>query len=108
MIRAAIMHRTVAMLTACVFCPCHVLAQDAAASYPAKPVRVIVAQGAGGSVDVQSRFFAAKLSERLGRSFIVDNRPGRSIAWEIVARAVPDGYTLLAVVPDFTFAPALY
>ena len=96
------------MLAACVFCPRPVFAQDAAASYPAKPVRVIVAQGAGGSVDVQSRFFAAKLSERLGRSFIVDNRPGRSIAWEIVARAVPDGYTLLAVVPDFTFAPALY
>lgn len=71
-------------------------------------MRVIVAQGAGGSVDVQSRLFAAKLSESLGRQFIVDNRPGRNIAWEIVARAAPDGYTLLAIVPDFTFAPALY
>jgi tripartite-type tricarboxylate transporter receptor subunit TctC len=95
-------------IAAGIFCPRMVSAQDPAATYPAKPVRLIVAQGAGGSVDVQSRMFAAKLGEALGKPFIVDNRPGRSIAWEIVARAAPDGYTLLAVVPDFTFAPALY
>jgi len=100
--------RSTAILAIGSLCPCLVFAQDLTASYPTKPVRFIVAQGAGGSVDVQSRFFAAKLSERLGKPFIVDNRPGRSIAWEIVARAAPDGYTLLAVVPDFTFAPALY
>jgi tripartite-type tricarboxylate transporter receptor subunit TctC len=85
-----------------------VLAREAVDAYPSKPVRIVTAQGAGGSADVQARLFAGKLSESLGRQFIVDNRPGLSIALPIVARSAADGYTLLTVLPDFTFAPALY
>lgn len=83
-------------------------ATAAADLYPMKPVRVIVAQPAGGNADTQARLFATKLSERMGRQFVVDNRPGRNIAWSIVARAPADGYTLLAILPDFIYAPALY
>ena len=79
-----------------------------AGDYPAKPVRVVVAQGAGGNADSQARLFATKLSESLGRQFIVDNRPGRHISWTLVAKAPPDGYTLLVILPDFTYAPALF
>ena len=61
-----------------------------AGDYPAKPVRVVVAQGAGGNADSQARLFATKLSESLGRQFIVDNRPGRHISWTLVAKAPPD------------------
>ena len=86
-------------------------AQDggiAATRYPEKPVRVIVAQAVGGNADTQARLFATKLSESLGRQFIVDNRPGRHIAWTLAAKAPADGYTLLVVLPDLTYAPALF
>ncbi len=94
-----------------VLSPCLAYGQDSApgaGAYPAKPVRVVVAQPAGGNADAQARVFAGKLSETLGKQFVVDNRPGRHIAWAIVARAPADGYTLLAVLPDFIYAPALY
>jgi len=83
-------------------------AQISVEQYPAKPVRIVTAQGAGGSADVQARLFAGKLSESLGKQFVVDNRPGLPVALPIVATAAADGYTLLTVLPDFTFAPALY
>jgi len=99
--------RKVVAIAAAVLLPGAVGAQGAA-GYPQKPVRVIVAQGAGGNADVQARLFGAKLGESLGRQFVVDNRPGRHIAWTLVARAPADGYTLLVVLPDFTYAPALF
>jgi len=83
-------------------------AQESAAAYPSKPVRVIVAQAAGGSADLVTRLFASKVGESLGRQFIIENNPGRDLAWTAVARARPDGYTLMPVLPDFTFAPALF
>jgi tripartite-type tricarboxylate transporter receptor subunit TctC len=86
-------------------------ARDAGA-FPVKPVRVVVPQPPGGATDIQARLFAAKLSQSLGQQFIIDNRSGGGaagvIAFTTVARAAPDGYTLLAVVPSFTFSPALY
>lgn len=86
-------------------------AQDAA-RFPSKPVRVVVPQAPGGATDIQARLFAAKMSQNLGQQFIVDNRAGGGaagiIALTTVAKATPDGYTLLAVVPSFTFSPALY
>jgi tripartite-type tricarboxylate transporter receptor subunit TctC len=92
--------------------PCLAAQQPVPASganrYPEKPVRVIVAQGVGGNADTQARLFAAKLGEALGRQFIVDNRPGRHIAWTLAAKAPADGYTLLVVLPDLTYAPALF
>jgi tripartite-type tricarboxylate transporter receptor subunit TctC len=76
------------------------LAQPASAqSYPIKPVRVIVGLAPGGGADIMAREAAQRLTESLGRSFIVDNRPaaGGAIAGEVTARAAPDGYTLLLV-----------
>src|SRR5512147_3119581 len=70
-----------------------------AAAYPAKPIRLIAAQPAGGNTDVVARLFGQQLSERFVRQIVVDNRGGAGgiIATEMVARAEPDGYTLLAV-----------
>src|SRR5882672_754165 len=66
-------------------------------AYPSRPVRVVVGFAAGGGTDVAARIIAQKLGESFGQSFVVDNRPGASgmIGAEIVARAPPDGYTLL-------------
>ena len=74
------------------------LAQDdAAKTFPARPVRVVVGLAAGGGVDVVTRIIAQKLAENLGQSVLVDNRPGASgiIAAELVAKAPADGYTLM-------------
>ena len=87
-------------------------AAQPAAVFPQKPVRVVVPQATGGATDIQARLFAAKMSQALGQQFIVDNRSGGGaaavLAFSTVAKANPDGYTLLAVIPSFTFSPALY
>jgi tripartite-type tricarboxylate transporter receptor subunit TctC len=68
-----------------------------AQSYPNKPVRVIVASGAGGGLDFVARQIATPLTETLGQSVVVDNRAGASgsIAAELTSQAAPDGYTLM-------------
>jgi tripartite-type tricarboxylate transporter receptor subunit TctC len=81
---------------------------QSAAQYPVKPVRVVIAQPAGGNTDVQARIFSNRLSESLGKQFVVDNRPGRYIAWSLVAKAPADGYTLLVILADFIYGPAVY
>jgi len=77
-------------------------------SYPVKPVRIVVPFAPGGGVDVTARILAQQLTQRVGQSFVVENRTGASgiIGVEYVARSAPDGYTLLvgsqttqAVVP---------
>jgi tripartite-type tricarboxylate transporter receptor subunit TctC len=70
-----------------------------AQSYPTRPVRIVVGFSAGGPSDIVARLIAQWLSERMGQSFVIDNRPGFSgnIATEAVVRAAPDGYTLLLV-----------
>jgi hypothetical protein len=77
--------------------------------YPIRPVIVLIGLGAGGGADTIARITTQKLTELLGQSFIVDNRPsaGGSIACEIVARAVPDGYTLIAMDPTNVATPSL-
>ena len=71
----------------------------AAQNYPARPVRIVVGYPPGGVTDIVARLIGPWLSERLGQSFVVENRPGASsnIATEAVAHATPDGYTLLLV-----------
>jgi tripartite-type tricarboxylate transporter receptor subunit TctC len=68
-----------------------------AANFPDRPIRVMVGFSAGGGTDVAARILAPKLSETLGQSVVVENRPGASglIAAEAVARSAPDGYTLM-------------
>ena len=72
------------------------LGQDAASTYPNRPVRVVVAFGPGGSTDLTARAINAKLTQILGQSFIVDNKPGggSNIGAELAARSAADGYTL--------------
>jgi tripartite-type tricarboxylate transporter receptor subunit TctC len=84
-------------------------AQTSPESYPTKPVRILVPQGPSGSNDMMARYFGGVLSERLGRQFVVDNRPGAEgmIATDIVAKAAPDGYTLLMASAAFTQNPAV-
>jgi len=74
------------------------LATNAAAqAYPGKPVKIIVPFAAGGPADNYARFIAQRLQDSLGQSFVVDNRPGAGsiIGTDMVAKAAPDGYTLL-------------
>jgi tripartite-type tricarboxylate transporter receptor subunit TctC len=83
-----------------------VLAADA---YPSKVVRLIIPFAAGGSNDIIGRLVASKLSERLGKQMIAENHGGAGgvLGAEIVARAEPDGYTLLLVSSAFTVNPAV-
>ncbi|GAA4321598.1 tripartite tricarboxylate transporter substrate binding protein [Pigmentiphaga soli] len=82
-----------------------------AADYPRHPVTIISAHAAGGGADSLSRILAAALSNELGQTFIVENRPGAStmLAAEYTARAAPDGYSLLmATVTTLSINPSLY
>lgn len=79
----------------------HGAAPGAADSYPAKPVRMIVPFSPGASTDTIARMLGQKLADAWGQQFIVDNRPGAggTLGAETVARAEPDGYTLLVTNP---------
>ena len=81
----------------------------AAQSWPAKPVRIIVPFATGGSADVYARFLAQRLPDELGQSFVVDNRPGAGsvIGTDAVAKAAPDGYTLLLMSNTHTVNESL-
>jgi len=78
--------------------------------YPTKPIRMIVAVPPGGPADTLARLVAPKLTESVGRTIVIDNRPGANgnIAYEITARAVPDGYTFTAVAAGVVINPSLY
>jgi tripartite-type tricarboxylate transporter receptor subunit TctC len=104
----------VAVLSMLAYTACAHAAQKSAPdrsveSYPTKPIRVIVPQAPGGSNDIMARYVGAQLGERLGRQVVVDNRPGAEgmIGTETVARANPDGYTLLMASTAFTMNPAV-
>ncbi|MGH8814934.1 MAG: Bug family tripartite tricarboxylate transporter substrate binding protein, partial [Advenella sp.] len=77
-----------------------VTATAQAEKFPSKPIRIIVPYGAGGGSDYLARKLSDKLSQRLGQTVIVENRPGADgiIGTNMVARAAPDGYTYLIAV----------
>ncbi len=79
--------------------------------WPDKPIRLIVNVGAGGAPDVVARLYAPRLAEALGQPVVVENRAGAggTIGVEAVARALPDGYTLLSSASSpFVIGPHLY
>ena len=86
------------------------LALSAQGAYPNKPIRMVVPYPPGGPTDVLGRIVAQKLSESLGQQVVVENRPGASgmIGSEIVAKAAPDGYTLLTNASIHVINPSLY
>jgi tripartite-type tricarboxylate transporter receptor subunit TctC len=82
----------------------------AAQTYPNKPVRIIVPFAPGGGSDLAGRLVAAKLSERMGGNFIVENRPGAgsNLGAELAVKSPPDGYTLLLISASYTVNPSVY
>ncbi len=82
----------------------------AAAAYPEKPIRLVIPFPPGGGSDILARALQDKLEETLGAGLIIDNRTGAggTIGCALVARAAPEGYTLLFTSASYTFAPSLY
>lgn len=93
-----------ALLIALCLCAGPLLAQS---PWPARTVRWIVPSSPGGGLDIMTRTVAQKLTERMGQTFIVENRPGGTgiIGQDLVAKAAPDGYTLLTVASPLTIHP---
>ncbi len=81
-----------------------------AQAYPTKPIRLILPFPAGGPTDILGRILGQKLSEQLGQPVVQDNRPGAggNLGAEQVAKAPPDGYTLLLSSPSISISPSLY
>ena len=102
-----------ALGTACVLCA-PLMAMPAQAqqdvAYPARPIRILVGQSAGGATDIVARGLGQKMNEVLGQPVVIDNRGGAagSIAAALVAKASADGYTVLIVPGSFTINPSLY
>ena len=86
------------------------LPHASAQTYPDKPIRMVVPFAAGGTSDILARFVAPPLTAALGQTVIVDNRPGAgsNLGSEIVAKAPPDGYTLIMATPALASNQALY
>lgn len=80
-----------------------------AQTYPTRPIRLVVASSPGGASDILGRTLAQKMTEDLGQQVVVDNRGGASgvIGTDIVAKALPDGYTLLIIQPSLTINPSM-
>lgn len=90
--------------------PCVLLGAPAHAAYPERPIRLIVSYPPGGGTDVTARQITPSLSERLGKQIVIDNRSGAgsTLGTNIVAKAAPDGYTLLMADTTFGIVPGLY
>jgi len=92
------------------FLGCLLSASVSALAYPERSIRLIVAYPPGGGTDVTARIVAPKLSELLGKQLVIDNRPGASsiIGTDLVAKATPDGHTLLLADTSLGTVPGLF
>lgn len=101
----SIIRSLVALIVTACYC-----AAAVAQGYPTKPVRIIVPFAAGGGNDVIARLLAARLSQKWGQPVLVENRVGAggNIGIALVAKAPPDGYTILSVTNSFMINPSLY
>ena len=86
------------------------LAAGAQTAYPNRPVKIIVPFGPGGFTDVVARILGQKLGAALGGSVVIENKPGAgsTIGSDLVAKAAPDGYTLLMISSTHTISPSIY
>ena len=102
--------RTGALAFALLSNPAGVFAQQAGGDYPSRPIHVLVGFTPGGGPDITARYIAQRLGDAWKQQVIVDNRPGAggTIAAATVARAAPDGYTLLSVSSAHAVAAAIY
>src|ERR1044072_7254086 len=84
-------------LSTAIGCSTFAAAQNAASGYPNQPVRIIIPFAAGGATDVTARIIGQKMAEEWGATVVIENKPGATgaLAAEYVAKANPDGYTLL-------------
>lgn len=104
-------HRWAAIACAACACALAAAAQAQPESYPARPIRILVPFPAGGAADTVARTIGEQLSQKMGQPVVVDNRPGAGgrLATELLAKAEPDGYTLLVgTVGGIAVSPALY
>jgi len=101
--------RFIIPLLFCAFATIPALTQQSA-DYPSRPVRIIVPSAPGGGTDILARVLADYLGKSLGGQFVVENRPGagQMIGIEAVARAAPDGYTLLMAASTLAINPVMY
>jgi len=106
----ALPRRRFLQLATSVFAAPTLIPEALAQAYPARPVRLVVGYAAGGATDITARLIADDLSKRLGQQFVVENRPGAAtnIATEFVARAAPDGHTLLVATAANAINATLY
>ena len=90
---------------------CHCPPHAQTAAWPSKPIKLVVPYAPGGTTDVVARMVAEYLGQQLGQNIIVDNKPGKGamVGTALVAKAAPDGYTLLmSVISGLSISPTLY
>ncbi|HKA40873.1 MAG TPA: tripartite tricarboxylate transporter substrate binding protein [Burkholderiales bacterium] len=104
------MTRLLAFCAAALMADAAAAAERGASGYPSRPIRFLLGQAPGGGQDIIARALAQRLTETLGQTVIVDNRPGASgtLAAALAAKAAPDGYTALGVSITYSIVPALY
>lgn len=97
--------RGIPAFVACAMCMCGLWAAAASAQerYPSRPIRLVIPFAPGGGSDVTARMLGPRIAERLGQPVVIDNRPAASgvVGADIVAKAIPDGYTLLGTTVTF-------